>query len=524
MTATQGVVRIGELEVALSAQALERVVPWPERLAAHPSPVPWLLGLFELGGQPLPLVDGHRLLGLPAVEHERRIAVIRHGGGRFGLAIDGVVDILKLADEAIVQLQGAPGRLLGQVHLQAETGRLVHLLDLPALAALPGFEVSADRSPAVQRQAAIGTEEERLYLLFECDGRRLCLDAAVVQELVDRPQLTPSEFASDSCRYQVQLRGQALPVLELSELLGLATPAKGHHEQLLVLAAGDQGQYRVAFGFQRLLGMWRRDPAQCAPLLGFGLERPGLLRGVFSAAEGEAAIVIDHLALGCQEAAVAYARIYRTDRDLLREERRQVRRQPCLTFLAELLFAVPLEQVAEVLPLPAHFLRLGQRDPRLLGLMEVRGQQITLVCLRTLARRGGGRARPRRSGDRGGRATPASGFRGAAGRGHRGLYRVARRCPGAQLAVARGGRGGTGAAGAELGGRRIRGQQSPGDPDRPRRAGETSGRSGPADPSAARGCGSLTIPLVASSNGRVTDCPWLCQPPKASFIEAVPAG
>jgi purine-binding chemotaxis protein CheW len=382
---TQGVVRIGELEVALSAQALERVVPWPERLAPHPSPLPWLLGLFELGGQPLPLVDGHRLLGLPAVEHERRIAVIRHGGGRFGLAIDGVVDILKLADDAIVQLQGTPGRLLGRVHLRPESGRLVHLLDLDTLAALPGFEVSADRPPALQRQAAIGTEAERLYLLFECDGRRLCLDAAVVQELVDRPQLTPSEFASDSCRYQVQLRGQALPVLELSELLGLATPAQGHHEQLLVLAAGDRGQYRVAFGFQRLLGMWRRDPAQCAPLLGFGLEQPGLLRGVFSAAEGEAAIVIDHLALGCQEAAVAYARIYRTDRDLLREERRQVRRQPCLTFLAELLFAVPLEQVAEVLPLPTHYLRLGQRDPRLLGLMEVRGQQITLVCLRTLA-------------------------------------------------------------------------------------------------------------------------------------------
>ena len=46
----RGVVRIGELEVALPAQALERVVPWPDRLAAHPSPVPWLLGLFELGG------------------------------------------------------------------------------------------------------------------------------------------------------------------------------------------------------------------------------------------------------------------------------------------------------------------------------------------------------------------------------------------------------------------------------------------------------------------------------------------
>lgn len=381
----RGVVRIGELEVALPAQALERVVPWPDRLAAHPSPVPWLLGLFELGGQPLPLVDGHGLLGVPPVERERRIAVIRQGGGRFGLAIDNVVDILRLPADAIVQLQGAPGRLLGQVHLRPESGRLVHLLDLEALAALPGFEVSADVPHAHRQGASAGKDGERLYLLFECDGRRLCLDAAVVQELVDRPQLAPSEFASDSCRHQVQLRGQTLPVLELSALLGLTTPAHSRREQLLVLAAGDQGQYRVAFGFERLLGMWRRDPAQCAPLLGFGLEQPELLCGVFSAADGETAIVIDHLALGCQAAAVAYARIYRTDRDLLQEERRQVRRQPCLTFLAELLFAVPLEQVAEVLPLPSRYLRLGQRDPRLLGLMEVRGQQITLVCLRTLA-------------------------------------------------------------------------------------------------------------------------------------------
>lgn len=385
MTLNQGVVRIGELEVAIAALALERVVAWPERLARHPSAAPWLLGLFELGGRPLPLIDGHRLLGVPAVDTERRVAVIRHGGGRFGLSIDGVVDIISPGRDAIVQLQGAPGRLLGRIHLQPEKGRLVHFLDLEALAALPGFELSAETAPTQGEVATPGRERERLYLVFECDGRRLCLDAAVVQELVDRPQLIPSDFASDSCRFHVALRGQTLPVLELSELLGLAAPAASGRQHLLVLAAGAQGEYRVAFGFERLLGMWRRDPAQCAPLLGFGLAQPELLRGVFSEPDGDAAVVLDHEALGRQEAAVAYARIYRTNRNLLAEQRQQGRRQPCLSFLAGPLFAVPLEQVAEVLPLPARYLRLGQSDPRLLGLMEVRGQQITLVCLRTLA-------------------------------------------------------------------------------------------------------------------------------------------
>ncbi|MDR6232471.1 chemotaxis protein CheW [Pseudomonas oryzihabitans] len=385
MSLAQGVVRIGTLEVAIPAQALERVVSWPERLAPHPSAAPWLLGLFELSGRPLPLVDGHALLGLPVPDTPRSVAVIHHGGGRFGLGIDGVVDILTLADEVIDRLQGTADRLLGRIHLEPRTGRLVHLLDLELLVTQPGFELSAD-SPRDRRElAGAGNGQERLYLLFECDGRRLCLDAAVVQELVDRPQLTASEFASDACRHEVQLRGQTLPVLELSGLLGLASPVSGGRQHLLVLAAGAQGEYRVAFGFERLLGMWRRDPAHCTPLLGFGLAQPELLRGVFADPEGESAVVIDHRALGCLEVTVAYARIYRTDRNLLVEQHRQGQRQPCLAFLAGLLFAVPLEQVAEVLPLPARYLRLGQADSRLLGLMEVRGQQITLICLRTLA-------------------------------------------------------------------------------------------------------------------------------------------
>ncbi|KUM34159.1 chemotaxis protein CheW [Pseudomonas sp. EpS/L25] len=385
MSLAQGVVRIGDLEVAVPALALERVVSWPERLTAHPSPAPWSLGLFELSGRPLPLVDGHGLLGLPPPDTPRRVAVIRHGGGRFGLSVDGVVDVLRLADELIDRLQGPAGRLLGRIHLDPDSGRLVHLLDLDALVALPDFELSSDSLRDRRELAGAGSGQERLYLLFECDGRRLCLDAAVVQELVDRPQLSASDFASDCCRQEVELRGQRLPVLELCELLGLARSAPTQRQQLLVLVAGEQGEYRVAFGFDRLLGMWRRDPAHCAPLLGFGLQQPDLLRGIFTDPQGEAAVVIDHLALGRLEATLAYARIYRTDRNLLVEQRSQARRQPCLTFLAGLAFAVPLDQVAEVLPLPGHYLRLGQPDTRLLGMMEVRGQQITLICLRTLA-------------------------------------------------------------------------------------------------------------------------------------------
>lgn len=380
-----GVVQVGELQIAIPAAALEQVVLWPERIISHPSSQPWLLGLFELRAKALPLIDMHSLLGVNvSLDRPRCVAIIRHQGGRLGLSLDAVVDVLSLDIQQIDELRGMPGALLPRIHLQAGGERLVHLLDLQALVDQPEVILANNEGPPVPASKAITATDEKLYLLFECDGRRLCLDALIIQELVDSPELIASQFASDFCQSVTQVRGHDLPVLELSALLGLPFDKKQERGQMLVLSAGPQQEYRVAFGFDRLLGMWRCNPAHCSAMPTFSLQRAHMFTGLFANADGEPGLLIDHQALSSCDEVLSYARIYRTEQ-AAKLAQRHTQRQPCLVFRAARSFAAPLGQIIEVLPFPRSYISLQHGESRLLGLMDVRGRQISLICLTTLA-------------------------------------------------------------------------------------------------------------------------------------------
>jgi purine-binding chemotaxis protein CheW len=68
-----------------------------------PRTPPYLLGIVSLRGQVVPLVDLRRRLGLPPVEPGRstRILVVDHAGEPFGLLVDGVRQVVRLAEEEI---------------------------------------------------------------------------------------------------------------------------------------------------------------------------------------------------------------------------------------------------------------------------------------------------------------------------------------------------------------------------------------------------------------------------------------
>ncbi|RMP68460.1 chemotaxis protein CheW [Pseudomonas syringae group genomosp. 3] len=56
-----------------------------------------------------------------------------------------------------------------------------------------------------------------------------------------------------------------------------------------------------------------------------------------------------------------------------------------MVFRAARNFAAPLDQIAGVLPFPPTYIPLQHENSRPLGLMDVRGRQVSLVCLTTLA-------------------------------------------------------------------------------------------------------------------------------------------
>ncbi len=114
-----------------------------DRVAAIPESPDYLLGLMDLRGKVIPLVDLRRRLRVTPTQDGGVVIVVELPGQLVGLVVDRVVEVLSLppaAWEAAPALISGPARrfVAGVADLQ---GRLIVLLDLARV--LTGEEVAA---------------------------------------------------------------------------------------------------------------------------------------------------------------------------------------------------------------------------------------------------------------------------------------------------------------------------------------------------------------------------------------------
>jgi len=125
MSAMHVSVRAGGEHYALPVQSVLEVAEIGD-VTAVPGAVCAVLGVRNLRGQVIPVIDLSVLLGAPGDHTPQRIVVAEHGGRRAGLAVDAVSD---------VGLVSEPTEAVESPLLRGATfvdGALVGIVDLPA--------------------------------------------------------------------------------------------------------------------------------------------------------------------------------------------------------------------------------------------------------------------------------------------------------------------------------------------------------------------------------------------------------
>ncbi|UZJ57874.1 chemotaxis protein CheW [Pseudomonas sp. KU26590] len=384
-----GVVKLGGLEVAIDAQALEQVINWPSRLQPHPLQGSALLGMFSLRGKALPLIELRSLLGEHDVSRHdplEMVAIVNHQGRRLGIAVSGVSDVMKVEARNLCRLggEGTAVALLPELAM-LENERMIYRLDLDALCGLP--QVLTAQAADVGHLVQVQDQSQELHhlLLFECEGKRYAVDAKAITELVDRPDMLPSKLGGDYCLGVVNRRGVDVPALSLNRILGIERPAAAQAQNQLLVLTSREG-YRIGLVYDRMISIVRKRAHEILPLPRYGLREPGMFAGVVGLENGEQALLLEYRELLERKETLSFARIYQTsvpNQDASGSRLAQMN-QTCLMFQAAQPFVVPLDQVLEILDMPEHFVRFAQQQSHLLGSFNLRGEQIPLVCLSSL--------------------------------------------------------------------------------------------------------------------------------------------
>jgi purine-binding chemotaxis protein CheW len=393
-----GLLRMGDMDLALPLSALREVVPCPPELAGLPAAAAGLLGAVELRRLVLPVLDLAVVLGRPAVRRPDQVIVVAAAGGQvLGLLADEVRGICAVPADALVAARTEGGGLLFSATFgHPETGRAHSILDAAAILALPGVPTVTDvtRDATVARGAGADGVRRTLTVL-RCGPYRFAVDAAHVHTTVPTPDLRSSVLTSRMCRGVVHFSDREVPVVDPLVLLGLGELAREETGAGLVL---DLGPGYVVLALSELLELTDVAVEDVLPTPPFAIPRPDLVAGMVTIDKLGDCLVLDGAALLTDPDLSGFASVNTAldtapdavedtaqagAGDLASAVAAAASGAPSyLTFSVGVDIATPLDQVTEILPFPDTL--TATPIGGLLGLITHRRAAVPVLCLATL--------------------------------------------------------------------------------------------------------------------------------------------
>ncbi|MEU4559911.1 chemotaxis protein CheW [Actinoplanes sp. NPDC023936] len=171
--------------------------------------------VYRLRGKLLPLVRLDRALGFEVGGDQGvYIMVLQADGRRFGLVVDRVLNTEEVVVKALSTRLKDIGLYAGATILG--DGKVGLILDVPALARRSHLAVDSERENVVEKRGKAAGGTERL-LVTAVGERRVAIPLDTVTRLEEFPR---DRLEHAGSREVVQYRGQILPLVRLSHLLG----------------------------------------------------------------------------------------------------------------------------------------------------------------------------------------------------------------------------------------------------------------------------------------------------------------
>jgi purine-binding chemotaxis protein CheW len=246
----------------------------------------------------------------------------------------------------------------------------------------------SDPAPDEAAPVVADTAAAENLLIFRLAGESFALRLGAVAEIIRLPDLAHMPLVPPSLLGLANLRGVVLPVLSLRALLHLPELAANESTRVVVMRS-DAPLGFVVDGIERLLTVTadelQKDDA------GAGTIDPAVLKGIIKGAEGRSPIKLlsPSRLLGGQFARLGISAAPASGQPSLARSRPvAVPAQALVSVLSFCLsdqeYALPLDRVREIIPLPDHLSELPRPETAVLGVVTLRDRLLPLVSLRAL--------------------------------------------------------------------------------------------------------------------------------------------
>lgn len=391
-------------EFALPVSAIREVVNEPDQISSVPLCPPFVKGLFNLRGMIIPIIDLRIMLEFPerpakaAGEEGGKVAIIENGDRCIGLLFDRAGEVLNESAAGRVDIRanasGVKDIVIDGVFKLDEGKRMVQILN-------PYELVNVERVPQSEANDFKANQHTSLGSRLSCVSFQLghtncAIDLRFVEEVRDMPPVESSLLAHGFIIGTTNIRGSIIPVVDFRSFMGnqdafkLDSTALSHRKLLLLKTEAGQIGIMV-YSIDSILPFFESDVLPFAKL---ALPRANIVRGCLVSPDDQLVMLLNHEKLLSDPSLVEPARtcqeVYANSTKVKADESNQLatsaqhERKTFILFSFSTCFAMDTDVVSEVINRPDDLLEPPYALKFVEGIVNLRGELITLINLRLL--------------------------------------------------------------------------------------------------------------------------------------------
>ena len=356
---------LGNTEFALHAGVIKEVVNEPATISAVPLSPAFMLGLFNLRGRIIPVVDLRLLLEFPDNDAmDRKVAIVEDGELCIGIMVDRTGEVLNAQGVTRVDFrakQGQPKDVAVQGLLKLDDGkRIVQILDPCELLNLKRVPRSDNLASDGAGLSAKSRGPRFNCLSFQFGHTTCAIDLRHVVEVMDAPQITDSLLVHDCFIGIANLRGRIIPVADFRNFMGdtalLKKSKSVSPKRKLLIVETEGGQIGLlVYSIDSIVNCFEDEVLQFTKL---ALPREDIVRGCLLGTDNAIIMLLDHEALKRDPLLVGTAlrcnEIHPSEEAAKTQTRTRLAnaRQTYIVFTVDMRFAMDTANVSEVIEYP----------------------------------------------------------------------------------------------------------------------------------------------------------------------------
>lgn len=383
---------IGNIEVALNVKSVQEVVNFPENIIKMPLAPAFLVGVFNLRGLIIPVINLKELLAMSDKEilPAQKVAIVDFEGAKIGLLFDNTSEIIRVKNEQVDNFNYMDERSHKVISgaLKLDNGqRIIQLLNPFALLNIENIPQILDQQQRLQKEKHITRQDGRKKCIsFSINNMKMGFEIAGINEIIKVPALETSAIQDDLCLGIVNLRGQIVPVIDCSLLLGGTGTEKDHvAEKRIIILKIEKEMFGLLVDSVENIIPYVQDAVMPIPLL--NKNRAEMFIGCIQDHEQKEIFLLNHLhILSHQEILVitqGHSKIYQSEVKT-QVRRGGINRNSYISFRLDHLFAVSINDVREIINNTEEVISAPGTTEVVKGILNLRGKLVTIIDTRCL--------------------------------------------------------------------------------------------------------------------------------------------